>query len=211
MSKRIDSCMRPLFQIHDDPNVVLIRNILSPSECKELIELAGPLFKPSTVIGKTGMNVPNKGRTSHSAHLPGNHALVQEVVRRCGVHSAVPTTHFESIQIVRYEPSQFYNIHHDGITALTDEQRDRLTREGQRLETFFIYLNDMEPGETRGSTHFPELDDLKIKPECGTAVFWHNCMPGTENIDKRMYHAGLPPLKSVKYGLNVWTRSKPRP
>lgn len=197
-------------QVVKDPNVVLIHNFLSPEECRQLIALADPLFKPSTVVGNNNNFEQSKDRTSFSAPLPQGHEIVKIVEERCASISSVPVSHMENIQAVRYTPKQFYRVHHDAIIPQTKKMQQDLDREGQRLETFFIYLNDMEEGETQGATHFPALNDLKIQPRQGTAVYWRNCMPGSETIDKRMYHAGLPPLKSIKYGLNVWTRAKPR-
>lgn len=195
-------------QVYSDPNIVLIHNFLSPSECRGLIKYADTQFRPSTVIGAGSQFETSKDRTSWSAAMSRDNALVQLVEQRCAAVSQVPVSHFETLQAVRYTPNQFYRVHHDAIVAENETMEKNLAKEGQRLETFFIYLNDMEDGETQGDTHFPSLGDLKIKPRQGAAAYWRNCLPGTETIDKRMYHAGLPPLMSVKYGLNVWTRAR---
>ncbi len=62
----------------------------------------------------------------------------------------------EDLQIVRYEPGQFYKVHHDQNTAVWAPQ-------GPRVLTFFMYLNTPEGG---GETWFPQAraDDLARSP-----------------------------------------------
>jgi prolyl 4-hydroxylase len=196
--------------VHTDPHIILIHNFLTTQECDQLIALADPLFKPSTVIGQNNAHEKSRDRTSFSAHLPEKHSLVSQIEDRCAQIAMVPTSHIERIQAVRYTPDQFYRVHHDGITATSAQHQKDLAVEGQRLDTFFVYLNDLEPHEQGGSTHFPELN-VKVKPRRGTAVFWKNCLPGSQRLDTRMNHAGLPPQHSIKYGLNIWTRANKRP
>ena len=52
-----------------------------------------------------------------------------------------------SSQVVRYEVSQFYKVHHDQNSA-------PFTPQGARLYTFFMYLNTPEAG---GGTRFNDL------------------------------------------------------
>ena len=80
-------------------------------------------------------------------------------------------THFdngEDIQIVRYEPGQFYRVHHDQNTAVWAPQ-------GPRVLTFFMYLNTPEGG---GETWFPQVNDVNgsrgvmVQPRAGSAVLY---------------------------------------
>jgi prolyl 4-hydroxylase len=194
--------------VSSDPHVVVIHNFLTADECKQLIDLADPLFAPSSVIGHGNSHVKSADRTSHSASLP-SHPLVTDISNRCAKLAMLPASHVETIQVVRYNKSQFYRVHHDGFTATDSKQQAELDREGQRLDTFFVYLNDLEPDETGGCTHFPSLH-LKVQPRRGAAVFWKNCLPGTQTLDARVQHAGLPVSHSIKYGVNIWTRAYKR-
>ena len=62
----------------------------------------------------------------------------------------------------RYEPGQYYRLHHDWIP----EQLDAAC--GPRAFTFFLYLSDVEEG---GGTAFPYLNTTVI-PKKGSAVLW---------------------------------------
>jgi prolyl 4-hydroxylase len=80
-------------------------------------------------------------------------------------------------------------------------------KNGQRLATMFVYLNDLPPDEDGGGTHFPKLD-MTIKPKKGNAAFWMNMENG--KVDPRTLHAGQSVRKpdSVKYGMNIWFRDR---
>lgn len=69
----------------------------------------------------------------------------------------------------------------------------------RRVITIFCYLNDVEEG---GETCFPEAG-IKVKPKAGRAVVFSNIRANHEP-DPRTVHAGEPPIKGVKYGLNIW-------
>mmetsp|Transcript_8779 Transcript_8779/g.29283 ORF Transcript_8779/g.29283 Transcript_8779/m.29283 type:complete len:97 (-) Transcript_8779:115-405(-) len=47
--------------------------------------------------------------------------------------------YFEPFQILRYEPGQFYRVHHDQNCGL-------FTPQGSRVYTFFMYLSTPERG-----------------------------------------------------------------
>ena len=78
---------------------------------------------------------------------------------------------------------------------------------GIRRYTFFIYLNDVEKG---GETDFKHAG-FKVKPECGKGILWKNTINkgNIEITNFNAFHAGLPPIKSEKWGMNIWIRSKP--
>ena len=106
--------------------------------------------------------------------------------------------HLERLNMVRYNPGEFYGVHHDGP---------------MRPVTVFIYLNDLPDG-AQGETYFPKLG-LKFVPRKGTALMWSNvfCAQRQPNPnlfgkqtggDPRMVHEGLPPSSGLKFGLNAF-------
>ena len=82
--------------------------------------------------------------------------------------TGTPFDNGEDLQVVRYEPGQFYRVHHDQNTAVWAPQ-------GPRVLTFFMYLNDPEEG---GETAFPRISSpdgqghLVVKPQLGNAILW---------------------------------------
>lgn len=66
----------------------------------------------------------------------------------------MPVDNAEYMQILRYEPGQFYRVHHDQQTA-------HWTPQGVRVYTFFVYLSEVEEG---GGTKFNDLG-LEVTPK----------------------------------------------
>jgi prolyl 4-hydroxylase len=91
----------------------------------------------------------------------------------------LPANNSGDLEFLKYEPGQFYKIHHDYV----DDQ----IRSGPRALTFFIYLTDV----ARGGTDFPHLN-VTIQPKQGRAVLWSNVYDSTPmQKDPRMEHQGM--------------------
>uniref|UniRef100_A0A7S2KTB1 Fe2OG dioxygenase domain-containing protein n=1 Tax=Skeletonema marinoi TaxID=267567 RepID=A0A7S2KTB1_9STRA len=105
--------------------------------------------------------------------------------------------------MLRYEPGQFYNQHHDYI----EYQQDLPC--GVRMLTLFLYLNDVEEG---GGTSFPLVNNKKgivVQPKRGNALLWPSVLDeDPEEKDGRTDHEALPVLKGIKYGANAWIHSR---
>ena len=105
----------------------------------------------------------------------------------------------EYLQLLQYEPGQYYRQHHDYIPHHKDMPC------GVRILTLFIYLNDVEEG---GGTHFPFLD-ITVQPKKGSAVLWPSVLDQKpESKDGRTEHEALPVIKGLKYGANAWIHSR---
>ena len=65
-----------------------------------------------------------------------------------------------------------------------------------------LYLSDVEEG---GSTGFPDLDWLFIKPKRGQALlFPHVLDSDPTKADQRMIHEGLPVVSGTKYIATIY-------
>mmetsp|Transcript_1878 Transcript_1878/g.2491 ORF Transcript_1878/g.2491 Transcript_1878/m.2491 type:complete len:129 (-) Transcript_1878:1634-2020(-) len=109
----------------------------------------------------------------------------------------IPQVNFDSFQLLKYEAGQYYKVHHD-------MSPERGVKEGgHRILTIFLYLSDVEGGETE----FPELG-LKVTPKAGRAVMWPSVTnEDPSSQDLRTVHSSLAVLKGVKYGANIWVHS----
>mmetsp|Transcript_598 Transcript_598/g.1325 ORF Transcript_598/g.1325 Transcript_598/m.1325 type:complete len:126 (+) Transcript_598:634-1011(+) len=108
--------------------------------------------------------------------------------------TSIPYDNFEALQLVRYEPGQFYNRHHD-VSKVHYEYPY-----GPRILTFFLYLNDVESG---GGTKFNHLG-FTVEPKKGMALAWPSLTDDLEEMDDWTWHEALPVLKGNKYGANTW-------
>ena len=183
------------------PRVLLLKNFLTPEEagafqrvCKSSFErsLAGDQLNPVRTSFQCWCNFP-RCFTDPDVH---------RVTSRINNVTGTPYDHGEDLQVVRYEPGQFYRRHHDQNTAVWAPQ-------GPRVLTFFMYLNDPEAG---GETAFPNVPDptgegphLIVKPKLGHAILWPSVRQDAPmEADSRTDHEAMPVHQGVKYGANMW-------
>ena len=191
--------------ISEDPCLVLFKDFLNDAEIDYLLKLAEGHFRPSITGAASAYDLDSasdnrmtvlkerqsSSRTSYSCVLDADDAVVDLVVRRVAAVAELPPAHVERISILRYEPGQRFNLHHDGQF---------------RPRTVFVYLNTLPEGE--GETRFPHLG-LRLRPTKGVAVMWTNPLPdGT--ADLRVMHEALPPATAVKLGLACFVNELPR-
>jgi hypothetical protein len=123
-----------------------------------------------------------------------NHPLVNRVHDRVVNVTGIPKQNAEFFQVLRYEPGQFYKVHHD-------QNADPDSLMGVRLFTFFIYLRSPESG---GETWFPQLN-LTVQPKAGSALMWPNVLDDDLTVaDMRTNHEAMPPLAGMKFSANLW-------
>mmetsp|Transcript_22612 Transcript_22612/g.74989 ORF Transcript_22612/g.74989 Transcript_22612/m.74989 type:complete len:386 (+) Transcript_22612:99-1256(+) len=177
------------------PWVVQYHDFLSEVEaqafrdvCKESFErsLAGDQLNPVRTSYQCWCNFPKCFANEH----------IHRVVRRINDLTGTPYDNGEDLQIVRYEPGQFYRRHHDQNTAVW-------TPQGPRVLTFFMYLNEVDSG---GETAFPAVGGgIKVTPTKGSAILWpstYNDQPMT--ADQRTVHEAMPVHEGIKFGANMW-------
>ncbi|CAE8626381.1 unnamed protein product [Polarella glacialis] len=189
------------YVVHADPKMTVVPNFLSDEEIKHLLELSEDYWVQSMVgtgVYKTNdeskdlQNKPSPNRTSYSCMLRSSQTdLVRDVEFRLAQLAGIQVDYLERLNMVRYEPGQLFNRHHDGRF---------------RPKTVFVYLNDL-PENAGGETFFPNLG-IKFVPRKGCAVMWSNVLgPGVD--DERTIHQGLPPRTGIKFGVNCFFNDKP--
>lgn len=198
-------------ELYSDPDVTLIKGFLTQEECDYIIKLGEPHIKKSEVCGKNGSR-PDKSRTSMTAHIgkkflrnDNPDPILTRILEKSEAYCGLPTKNIEPIQLVRYEPGQYFKPHYDYLDRKIDMYRENVERNGQRKYTFFVYLTDV-PKNVGGTTYFPKLKKHFTGGK-GDAIFWSNTNDeGAE--DTRMLHSGTELKQGKKYGLNIWVRDK---
>ncbi len=187
-----------------NPNIAVIRNLLSVQECEKLIQLSrGKLTRSQVVATNTGHLEMSKVRTSEGTHFDyAENAIIQRFEARLAALFGRPVETAEPTQILHYHVGGEYLAHHDYFDPADPGSAQHAVRGGQRIATLVTYLNDVELG---GETHFPELD-LSIRPSAGSAVYfeYHNA---TGQLDTRCLHAGVPVLRGEKWIATKWFRA----
>jgi prolyl 4-hydroxylase len=177
----------------------IIKDVLTPEDCKYIIDKATPMFTRSSVVGVNGID---ESRTSQTAWISKNDPVAQKVFEKALEHTGKTMEECEDLQVVKYEPGTYYREHHDsccdGSQGCIDFEKDG----GQRVATLLVYLNS---DFTDGETHFPNLD-LKLKADPGSAILFHPLGSEEAKCHPKALHAGLPISSGVKYVCNAWVR-----
>ena len=193
-------------KIHSSPDmgnqpwVITMENVISEEESDVLIELgAVEEYKQSADVGKLNADGTfeesfNSGRTSTNAWCQNacyENATAREIGYRLSNLTGIPELNSEFLQLLRYEPGQFYRVHHDYIDLENKRQQ------GPRLLTLYLYLNDVEEG---GGTNFDRLN-ITVMPKRGRALLWPSVKDEDPTVkEPRTTHQALPVVKGIKYG-----------
>jgi len=192
-----------------EPWVVVFDSFLSDEECDKLIEWGEKLeFERSGNVGKANpdgsyeSNI-DESRTSVNTWCRSEcneDPIVKQVVERIGNVTGIPTPNQEYLQLLKYDSSQYYKMHHDFIPFHVERQS------GPRILTLLLYLNEMEGGGTQFSSCIDDCDILtQVSPKKGKALLWHNVLLDDPNkIEMQTHHEAMPVVNGVKYAANAW-------
>ena len=181
--------------LSEDPWVVKYNNFLSAEEAAAFQEVCRSSFERSLAGDQL-----NPVRTSFQCWCNFRECFTNEhvhrVTRRINELIGIPYNNGEDLQIVRYEPGQFYRAHHDQNTAVW-------TPQGPRVLTFFMYLNEPTSG---GETAFPRIKGgIKVEPTLGSAILWPSTFDEHPmSADERTLHEAMPVHEGIKFGANMW-------
>mmetsp|Transcript_30166 Transcript_30166/g.53067 ORF Transcript_30166/g.53067 Transcript_30166/m.53067 type:complete len:585 (+) Transcript_30166:88-1842(+) len=93
------------------PKVILASNIIDPETCDKMIELGEQNLSPSPERHYSDDPKYKNYRTSNTAQLGGK---LEKKARRRGERAArLPSGYSESLQLVRYNPGEWYKEHYD--------------------------------------------------------------------------------------------------
>eukprot|EP00971_Amphidinium_carterae_P071165 1407291-Amphidinium_carterae.1 len=109
--------------VNEDPQVLVIPHFLTPDESDHLVASVEAQWQPSLVYGpSTGFGAggalgakleTSKDRTSHSAILDPAKTGVPDLEHRLSGLAGIGVEYLEQLNMVRYEPGQFFREHHD--------------------------------------------------------------------------------------------------
>lgn len=172
----------------------------TPRECGLILEDAEAIgFVASQVKHYKTEDSSRKSMTCWIHPTKSKHvASLYDIISRL---LGIAPSRFESLQIVKYTPEQYFKWHYDACDPGETWCQDQIQRfGGQRLFTVLLYLNDAYEG---GETQFVG-NDLKIRGRTGDAIVFRNVTKG--KIEPRSLHQGCQVTKGTKYIANVWIR-----
>jgi prolyl 4-hydroxylase len=192
--------------LHNDPEIYTIENLLTDDECDHFINISKNNFEQSLVADPTGRTrgVQSKGRTSENTWIKHNHdEITLRIANKIANLVKMPLENAESFQVVHYNVSQEYRPHYDSWEHNYSEKTLRnMEKGGARLKTALVYLNNVEEG---GATKMTKLN-IAVSPEKGKLLVFNNTLKDSHNRHHLSEHAGMPVLKGEKYIFNLWFR-----
>lgn len=186
----------------DAPDIVLLENFMTASECDTLCELSKDSLTKSTVVDDlTGDGVNHEARTSQGTYFTlGQNALVEKIEARISEITGIPMINGEGIQILNYANGGEYKPHFDYFPD-NDGGNANMAKGGQRIITIIMYLNNVATG---GATIFPEIN-LSIYPKKGSALYFSYC-DSSGDVDPLTLHGGAPVIEGEKWIATKWLR-----
>ena len=173
--------------------------VLSEVDLRDMILITeGCIFRPSTVQGVTP--VISLVRTSSSSSFPYTHPVTRKLRSIAANAFGVAEECCEPLHLGKYGPGEQYKAHHDSCCDDSEACLKFRERNGDRIGTMLVYLNDSFKG---GHTSFPHLE-ISFKPKAGHAVFWTSSA-----CPDWALHAGEPVTEGTKLIATVWVRGQP--
>jgi hypothetical protein len=194
--------------LSDEPRISVFPGFLRAEACDFLVSLAVGRLEPARVYSAArreetvDAHRTNTLATFHVDTVEVMHALVQaRMAAACGISERF----MEPPSVLHYSPGQQIHDHYDFVDpASTSDYAGEIARNGQRIITFIIYLNDDYDG---GETDFPRLA-VRHRGSRGEGIYFTNARVDL-TPEHRMLHAGRPPARGEKWIVTQFVRSKP--
>jgi prolyl 4-hydroxylase len=190
-----------------NPRVSVVEGFLGASVCGWIIEHArGRLVRARVYDAANEKTLVTTTRTNSVANSNlGEVELLELLVQaRMSAACGLPMHNMEAPAVLHYAIGQQITEHYDFVDPQTPDYAKELARNGQRVMTFLVYLNDDYDG---GKTGFPTLG-VSHKGRRGEGLFFVNALPDLQP-DLRMVHTGQPPTRGEKWIVSQFIRSRP--
>lgn len=184
------------------PKLTVFHNFLKEEECEWLINTASTrLTRSKTVDNTNGGEQTHSQRTSEGMFFQrGENDLIRRIEERIAKLVRWPVQHGEGLQVLKYGTQGRYDPHFDYFEPDAPANARILSRGGQRVATFLMYLQSPFSG---GGTIFPDAGGLEVQARKGDAVFFVYPEPTPEG---KTLHGGSPVLSGEKWVATKWLR-----
>jgi hypothetical protein len=192
--------------LHDDPAVRSFPDFTEDGVCSWLIERArGSLRRALVYDAAHGHDIADHMRTNTAAGFDLMSAdLVQVALQyRMAMSVGLPIDNMEGPTVLHYEVGEEITNHYDFLNPRSPNYQDEISRRGERIITFLVYLNDDYGG---GETEFPKLG-IRHKGVRREGLLFVNALPSGPP-DLRMVHAGTPPTSGEKWIVSQFIRNR---
>lgn len=192
--------------LNDSPLVRAFEGFLPRPVCDWLVEQSRNRLERALVYDPVGgRDIADHTRTNTVAKfdLAGTD-LVQVLMQiRMAASCGLPLHHMESSAVLHYGMGEEITSHFDFVNPRIPDYEREVAKNGQRVVTFLVYLNDDYEG---GETEFTNLG-ITHKGGTGGALCFINALPNGAP-DLRTVHAGRPPTRGEKWIVSQFGRNR---
>lgn len=188
------------------PLVQSFDGLLPFTVCDWLIERSRTQLKRALVYDAVGgREIADHTRTNTVAQfdLMGTELLHLLVQMRMSAACRTPIANMEATAVLHYDVGEEITNHFDFVNPRVPNYTEEIARNGQRMLTFLIYLNDDYDG---GETEFPRLG-IRHKGRRGEGLLFINALEDG-SPDLRTVHAGRPPMRGEKWVVSQFVRNR---
>jgi hypothetical protein len=192
--------------LHRSPLIRTFQSFVSDSVCRWLMDHSRGLLTRALVYDPVGrQDLASRVRTNSWAQfdLMSSELIHLLVQRRMQAACSLPLHNMEATAVLHYAVGQQSANHFDFVSPEIPHYDEEIARNGQRMLTFLVYLNDDYDG---GRTQFPELG-VAHKGRRGEGLFFVNALENNAP-DLRTLHAGRPPTRGEKWIVSQFIRSR---
>lgn len=196
----------PGITLHERPSVRCFAEFITDQACDWLIARAAGRLKRALIYDPNyGRDVPDQMRTNSATGFDLMDVDVVQIAiqHRMAAVVDLPVHNMEGPTMLHYEVGEQITDHTDFVNVRLPNYEDEISRRGERIITFLIYLNDDYGG---GETEFPQLG-VRHKGRRREGMFFVNALPNGKP-DSRMVHAGRPPTSGEKWILSQFIRNR---
>jgi hypothetical protein len=193
-----------------EPVIIVLHGFLKPYLTKLTKAAEAAKWHRSPTQNSEGQQQVDPSRTSQTCVVMGDNKLLQDINAKVAELTGMAADKIEPLQMVKYQPSEYFNLHHDAGTLVGDlEDADMRvdppvieagasTTPAIRVLTLFGYVTSSDAG-----THFPVVN-VTSQAIAGNAVLFANVDTKKRCLDTRSSHLGQTVKDGEKLGLNIW-------
>jgi prolyl 4-hydroxylase len=192
--------------LHESPLIRSFDGFVPDAVCDWLMDFSrGRLERALVYDAVGGRDIASRNRTNTWAQFDLMtceliHLLVQHRMQAaCGI----PLHNMEATAILHYAVGEESTNHYDFVSPETPGYDAEIAKNGQRVLTFLVYLNDDYDG---GRTDFVHLG-VAHKGRRGEGLFFVNSLENNAP-DLRTLHAGRPPTRGEKWIVSQFIRGR---
>ena len=192
--------------LNESPLICTFDEFLPRAVCEWLIARSTGLLKRALVYDAVeSRDYASEQRTNSWAQfdLMGCELIHLLVQRRMQAACGLPLVNMEATAILHYSVGEEIKNHFDFVDPETPNYEEEIRKNGQRVLTFLVYLNDDYEG---GETEFVELG-IVHRGWRGQGLFFINALENG-GPDLRSEHAGRPPTSGEKWIVSQFVRNR---